>query len=309
MGFSLARRIRTVLRFVFPTRSQRRYERALRQSGRFDRAFYIAANPRLRALFRLAPERHYIVFGEALGLSPNPHFSPRAYLFHNPDLAIMGVAPLLHYIGEGEQQQRRVLLPADQRGYGDAILPEISAAAVPADPAPVAVVVHLFYHDMWDEFAAALRPQRFAFDLYVTITGTDADTGGLKRRILTQFPEARIWAMPNHGRDIFPFVHLVNAGVLDLYRAVCKLHSKKSPHRRDGDAWRRALTDGILGDPGQTKARLTAFLGDQRAGFWVADGQFYRGDEWWGPNRPSGSTPKTGHWPFRPGRSTGSGAR
>ena len=67
MGFSLERRIRTLLRFLLPTKAERRYVRALRQSGAFDRVFYIAANPRLRHVFRLAPERHYVLFGETRG--------------------------------------------------------------------------------------------------------------------------------------------------------------------------------------------------------------------------------------------------
>jgi Rhamnan synthesis protein F len=286
MGFSLARRIRTVSRFLLPTGPERHYARKLRQSGALDRAFYISANPRLRRLFRLMPERHYVLFGEALGLSPNPQFAPRAYLFHNPDLAGSGVPPLLHYIETGRKEQRRVLLPADQRGYDGPPMPEIGPGDVPVGPAPVAIVLHLFYHDMWPEFAAALKPQRFAHDLYVTITGTQAETAALRARIHQQFPQARIWAMPNHGRDIFPFVHLLNSGLLAPYRAICKLHGKKSPHRADGDDWRRALLDGVLGSPARTEARLAAFLADERAAFWVADGQIYRGDDWWGPNRP-----------------------
>jgi Rhamnan synthesis protein F len=286
MGFNLARRLGTLLRFLFPSASARHYVRVLRRSDAFDRNFYIKANPRLRHVFRLAPERHYVLFGEALGLSPNPHFAPRAYLFHNPDLVAGAVPPLLHYIEVGQHEQRRVLLPDDQRGCDGAVMPVIGA--LPAPEHPVAVVLHLFYHDMWPEFATALRRQVFDFDLYVTITdtGTDDDADRLKQNILALFPKARIWTLPNHGRDIFPFLFLVNGGVLAPYRAICKLHTKKSPHRGDGDDWRRTLTRGILGDPDRTRARLWTFLDDPRAGFWVADGQFYQGDDWWGPNRP-----------------------
>ncbi len=288
MGLGLGRRVRTLLRFAFPTRSERQYARLLRQSDQFDRDFYLAENPRMRRLFRLSPERHYAIFGEALGLSPSPYFSPRAYLFHNPDLA--GVAPLRHYIEAGRGERRRVRLPPDRRGHDGPAIPEIDLSLAPADPAPVAVVLHLFYHDMWPEFATALALQSFAFDLYITITDTEPDTdksdaARLKHRIHETFPQARIWIMPNHGRDIFPFVHLLNSGLLAPYRAICKLHTKKSPHRADGDDWRQALTAGILGDPAPTRARLATFLADEKAGFWVADGQFYHGDDWWGANR------------------------
>src|SRR5690606_20483867 len=57
-----------------------------------------------------------------------------------------------------------------------------------------------------------------------------------------------------------------------------------SPHRQDGDHWRRYLMRGIL-PAGRAAALLERFLADPRAGVWVADGQHYRSPEWWGSNR------------------------
>lgn len=279
----LLKRAHNILRFCVPGTSEREYVRLIRTSGLFDKAFYVRSNPRLRRLFRLAPERHYALFGEAAGLCPNPGFSPRAYLYNNPDLAREKIQPLRHYIETGQAERRVVLQQGSASVPG---LPNIDAeAARPSDPAPVAVVLHLFYHDMWEEFAQLLAAQHFAFDLYVTLTGEERDTAPLQARIRAAFPDAQIWTLPNHGRDIFPFLLLLQAGVLNGYDAVCKLHSKKSPHRGDGDAWRQALTAGVLGEPGPTEARLVAFLADERAGIWVADGQHYRGEDWWGINR------------------------
>ena len=278
------RRVRIVLRFLFPSAAERAYARRLRESPEFDRAFYLASNPRLRWLFRLAPERHYVLFGEAAGLCPNPGFSPRAYLFHNPDVAAAGTPPLLHYLQEGRSAGRIVL----RDGAGEAVpeLPRIGPADRPDPPAPVAVVLHLHYHEMWPEFAALLGGQRFAFDLYVTLTGTPAQGAPTAAAIRAAFPRARVWTVPNRGRDILPFVHLAQSGLLAPYGAVCKLHGKKSPHRGDGDAWRQRLVQGVLGDPDRTRARLAAFLADAQAALWVADGQLAEGDDWWSINRP-----------------------
>ncbi|GAA6194539.1 rhamnan synthesis F family protein [Phaeobacter sp. NW0010-22] len=284
------RRMQTLWRFVWPAQDERRYARMLRSSPQFDPAFYIASNPRLRWLFRRAPERHYVLFGEALGLSPNPHFAPRAYLFHNPDLMARGVRPLQHYIEIGKQEARQVLVSPDQRGYDGPPLPAIGATDAPNPRAPVAVVVHLYYHEMWPEFATALRRQHFDFDLYVTLTGSETDCAPVRQEIEATFPRAQVWALPNHGRDILPFVHLINAGLLTPYRAVCKLHSKKSPHLADGDAWRQTLLAGVLGDPDQTQVRLQTFLDQTQLGIWTADHQLYQGDIWWGPNQPRAET-------------------
>jgi hypothetical protein len=280
MIMRLLRQVRIVSRFLWPSRATRHYVRQIQASNQFDRAFYFGSNPRLRRLFRLAPERHYALFGEPAGLCPNPGFSPRAYLYNNPDLA--GARPLQHYIETGRAEQRTVLRTDGAIGIE---MPEPPGDPLPADPAPVAVSLHLYYHHMWPEFAERLAAQTFRFDLFVTLTGGPEDTAPLRDRIRATFPEARVWALPNHGRDILPFLWLLRSGLLSPYQAVCKLHSKKSPHRGDGDAWRQTLTEGVLGDAEVTQARLNAFLADTGAGIWVAEGQHYHGDDWWGMNR------------------------
>jgi hypothetical protein len=273
-------RARIVLRFLFPDHRGRAAVRHIKNSGLFDRAFYFASNPRLRWVFRWAPERHYVLFGEPAGLCPNAAFSPRAYLHNNPD--VTGQHALLHFIQTGQAEGRVVL---DLTPVPDLVLPDIHLHPVPVSPAPVAVVLHLFYHNLWDEFRDALKQQSFPFDLFVTATGSFDEIAPLRARILQTFPNAHIWAMPNHGRDIFPFLHVLQSGVLSGYAAVCKLHGKLSPHRADGAAWRAALTDGVMGAPQDTAARLAGFLTNPSLGLWVADGQICEGDDWWGINR------------------------
>ena len=160
-------------------------------------------------------------------------------------------------------------------------MPRLGAAAAAAD---LAVVAHIFYHDLWDEIADRLAGAGIAFDLFVTITDKGAETDALIARVAERFPRARTLRYPNRGRDVLPFVHLVNAGVLDGYRAVCKVHTKRSPHREDGDHWRRHLIAGILPE-GRTEALLSRFLASPDAAVWVADGQHYRSPDWWGSNR------------------------
>lgn len=303
MLHKILRKIRTVLRYLFPTAQDRAYLARIRESGLFDRAFYLQSNAGLNRLFHIWPERHYVQLGERIGTCPNPGFSPRAYLFHNPDLA-QETHPFLHYIDKGRAEHRMVLAPSSPDAVP--VLPVITPRKGRA--APVAVVVHAFYPDFWDEIAPLLAAQGFDFDLFVTLTKRDG-TEALRARVLKAFPDAQVWLMPNHGRDILPFVHLVNSGVLAPYAAVCKLHSKKSPHRSDGDAWRKALVAGVLGDAGPTSARLEQFLALPGAGFWTAEGQRYEGDHWWGVNRPraealmtrAGLTPPAGPLVFPAG--------
>jgi lipopolysaccharide biosynthesis protein len=273
------------LRLLFPTPEQARYVRLIRDSGAFDRAWYLACNPRLPRLCRMLPERHYVLVGESVGLCPWPGFSPRAYAYLNPDQPMSGMPPLAHYLAVGRAAGRQAI---DQPAGADApVLPVLTPQERPLSPARVAVVLHLHYRDMWPDFAARLGRQEFDFDLFVTLTKhPDHSDLPIRAQIAAQFPKARIWTFPNHGRDILPFLHLAQSGLLDPYAAICKLHSKRSPHRVDGLDWRDLLLDGVLGDALRIAARLDRFLDHPQAGLWVADGQRLSGAAWWGPNWP-----------------------
>ncbi len=279
---NLYHRLRRVFRLFALKPSEWFYLRQARKSGLFDPVFYRGAHPQIHAIYRRFPLRHYILLGESRGFRPNPDFSPIAYLRYNPDVAASGAPPFLHYIKAGHRESRVAKeLPET------AVLPDIEVQVQRFDPgrriAPFAVVVHIYYPDLWPEFAETLGRLRLDFDLFVTITYRGKESDDLSETIRAAFPAARVMAVPNRGRDILPFLTLVNAGALDGYQAVCKFHTKKSPHRQDGDHWRRHLIEGILPAEG-LEARLAAFTADVDAAFWVADGQHYTGSHWWGSN-------------------------
>jgi hypothetical protein len=268
-------------RFLFPGQRNLAYIRKVKASGLFDAGFYTTHHPNMRWLFRRFPIRHYVTIGEREHLKPNPDFAGSIYLRYNPDVRNAGIPPFLHYVEIGHRELRVTKeLPEPIPGLATA-MPKVGAGAAAAD---VAVVAHVFYHELWDEIAERLIRSGLGFDLFVTITDKGAETDALVARIAERFPHARTLRYPNRGRDVLPFVHLVNAGVLDGYKAVCKLHTKRSPHREDGDHWRRHLIGGILPE-GCTVTTLARFLGLADAAIWVADGQHYRSPDWWGSNR------------------------
>jgi len=261
---------------------ERRYLRETRKSGMFDAVYYRGAYPHIHPLYRRMPERHYVVFGERMGFRPNPDFSPSAYLRYNPDVAETGIAPFRHWIlvGHAETRVHKEMPKIDE-------LPSMAMSVLRLDSdrprTRYAIVVHIYYPDLWDEFVQTLRDVSIDYDLFVTITYRGDETDALMTRVSEQFPKAIVAPMPNRGRDILPFVHLINSGALEGYDAVCKFHTKKSPHRQDGDHWRRHLIEGVLPRDG-LQAKVDAFAADPDAAFWVADGQHFTGEEWWGSN-------------------------
>jgi rhamnosyltransferase len=88
---------------------------------------------------------------------------------------------------------------------------------------------------------------------------------------------------PNRGRDIAPFLALLNTGVLDPYDVVLKLHTKRSPHLRAGDLRRRLLFALLAGNPRQA-AHIRQLFNDPHVGM-VGWGLAFRNSRrWWTGN-------------------------
>ena len=142
----------------------------------------------------------------------------------------------------------------------------------------IAVVLHLYYPELWPEFRDALRAMPEPFDLFVTLTAGYSDQAADWIRV--SYPSAQIITLENRGRDILPFVTLINSGVLFRYELVCKLHTKRSIQRNPGDTWRRDLVAGVLADPGYVERVLRAFAADPKLGG-VVGNEFYRRERDW----------------------------
>lgn len=142
----------------------------------------------------------------------------------------------------------------------------------------IAVVAHVFYQDLWPELRDAVSGIAAPFDLFVTLTQGHSEE--LKDTIVADFPAAHVLALPNHGRDIYPFVFLNNTGVLCKYDLICKVHSKKSPHRTDGALWRRSLLSSLLGDADRIAAIIDKLSKDPDIGIVAADGNVYSSEHW-----------------------------
>src|SRR5581483_3074668 len=73
-------------------------------------------------------------------------------------------------------------------------------------------------------------------------------------------------------------------GMFDGYDAILKIHTKRSPHRLDGDGWRLQLLDGVLPSPGGVRRILELLRTDRTVGLVVPSGNL-KGPETWGSDR------------------------
>ena len=229
----------------------------------FDAEFYIRENPSILE-HDINPLLHYLSVGGKLLRSPHPDFDVGAYVKANPGVEHSPKTPLAHFFA----------------GLGS--LPETATHASSEAAPRIAVVLHLYYTELWPEIRDSLRNLPKPFDLLVSlseVTGT-----GFDEEIRRFFPSAKIRTIENRGRDIAPFLSFLNAGDLDRYDYVCKIHSKVSPHRIDWHRWRGHLLQQLLGHPTIVEEILETFERDERIGIVGPATQVTRDVEYWGSN-------------------------
>ena len=131
---------------------------------------------------------------------------------------------------------------------GQPLLPEPDLRPVRTGCAGrVLVIAHVFYPELWPALAERIARIPAPVDLVVTLV--EGRSEALADSIVAQFPDVRFEVVPNRGRDMWPFVRVVELGLVGDYDAVLKLHTKASVHRIDGDAWRDRLLDSLCPSP------------------------------------------------------------
>jgi lipopolysaccharide biosynthesis protein len=148
--------------------------------------------------------------------------------------------------------------------------------------AKVLVVAHVFYPEVWPDIEDRLSRMPEQFDLVVTLVRGRAES--LEPELMRRFPRARIHHVDNYGRDQGPLIELANMGLFEGYDAVLKVHTKRSRHRLDGDAWRVALLDALLPSPEGIRRMIELLRKDPNVGL-VAPSGHVRGPETWGSDR------------------------
>ncbi|MEA3535646.1 rhamnan synthesis F family protein [Rhizobium sp. CC-YZS058] len=103
----------------------------------------------------------------------------------------------------------------------------------------IACVIHAFYPELLDEMLAELSEYRGNLKLFLTVP---SDKVGAVKDVLSQYKfEAEILACANRGRDVLPFLTALKKIDPEEFSLVLKLHTKRSKHLQNGEAWRREL--------------------------------------------------------------------
>lgn len=107
----------------------------------------------------------------------------------------------------------------------------------------IAVIIHLFYPELWDILTDKLDNITQDFDIFVTVPEKHE---GLRLKYKNH--KVVMIPVPNWGRDVLPFLHVMRKVRAAGYEYILKLHSKKSKQisRRDATYWLRTTIDALL---------------------------------------------------------------
>ena len=266
---------------------------AIRRSGLFDAAWFSAHCP--NAPKRAKDALLYYLRGGWREADPSARFSHADYLDMNPDVALLDLCPLAHYVLYGRREQRpinardkrsitakkgvyraKTLLRGLETAWGRLRCRDLIERN---RHARILVCVQMFYPHAWQEIRGYLRRLApYGFDLMVTYQDVDG-AEGLLRDVRRRYPAATLIEVGSAGFDLNGF-HTALQGVhLQDYDIVFKLHSKGVTHppfylehrlykRRD---WFLCLFEGVLGAENAHRA-IDLLLRDASVGA-VAAGQ------------------------------------
>ena len=134
--------------------------------------------------------------------------------------------------------------------------------------ADCALIIHSHYVDVLPEIKSKTLSAFDGIPCDVFITVTSSEHIEQAKQV---FPDAHIMLVENRGRDILPFIKILKAiGALG-YKYMCKLHTKKSLYRNDGEQLRYELYEALLGGAGGVREIITRFDVDPKIGMIVPD--------------------------------------
>lgn len=145
----------------------------------------------------------------------------------------------------------------------------------------LAVAVHAYYLDVFEEIIEHLEQIKQPLKLYISTPLGQAEA--VHQRLARSHLEYRLLELPNHGRDILPFLKMLPLIVQDGFELLVKVHTKKSPHRNDGSQWRKELYAKLLA-PDAVESAISSFIEDKDLGIIGPAGHVVPMNYYWGSN-------------------------
>jgi FMN phosphatase YigB (HAD superfamily) len=231
------------------------------ESGLFDESWYRTTYPDVQES-GMDPLRHYLDYGAKAGRAPSPLFDTADYLKRHIDVAASGKNPLRVFLEVGEQEQRYAQSiynePSEDRWGASNPIPLLHA--VRGRPT-IAVVVHVYYIDVFEEICEYLKNIPYHFNLLIT-TPIQAHVQEAKDIVQRSGLDATTFVKlsENKGRNFAPFL-VEFPELIQQHELMLHLHTKKSLHNGpEAIAWRSHLCKSLVGNKYLVKSIIDSFV-------------------------------------------------
>jgi len=151
-----------------------------------------------------------------------------------------------------------------------------------ADAQVVAIVVHAFYEEILVEIIEYLN-NIVAIPLKLYVTTTPEKEERVRKLLSSQPYDFLLRVVENRGRDILPFMKMMPDVVSAGHDFFVKIHTKKSPHREDGNEWRKDMYGKLIDDAAIADA-IRFLKENPRVGILSPDGHLVEMGYFWGSN-------------------------
>jgi lipopolysaccharide biosynthesis protein len=158
---------------------------------------------------------------------------------------------------------------------------------------PICVVIHVHYEELLDQIISKLSSISEEFDVYITTT-KEIDLNNLQ---IPNCRNLRVFLVENRGRDILPFLSILQEIPIESYQYFLKLHTKLSPWIRDADTnpmrmdsgsdWRNHFIESLIGERESVKKAIKVFENKPKVGLLTAKGCLLDIGEVYGANKKS----------------------
>ncbi len=132
-------------------------------------------------------------------------------------------------------------------------------------PPHLAVICHMFYVEMLDEYQRYLSNIPFSFDLFFTTDSEEKKSTIEKAFLQWEKGNVEIRLAPNRGRDIAPKL-ITCRDIYDQYEFFLHLHTKQTPHYQPLSEWRPYLLETLLGSKKIVESVFECFRVDPKLG-------------------------------------------
>ena len=124
----------------------------------------------------------------------------------------------------------------------------------------LALIIHAYYPEEFREILSIVNESVDLLKLFIT---TPLEKEATVLNALTAFQgDYVVRVTENRGRDVLPFLDIYPSVKSEGFDLVIKVHTKRSPHLRDGESWRREMIGALLAREALSRMQA-AFMNDR----------------------------------------------